>query len=252
MTASYPGAIKSFGTDFINGDTIPASCVNDLRAEVVAIETAVGINLANAQMSLVTNANDVFGLGPGPSSGWTGTIATLPGGAPTTLTYNLGSGADGSMVVSNTSQLGKQVLFNTTRGTYALIVQNVTGTKTITLTANVPAGWVVGDAITTLSPTIASAGFVEIAIISGELVGKTKAYLIGKITDTTTPGQELRLHPVEAFGASKRISIWCQVVNIYTADNNMPIKLVSNRFGLKWTSSGAATGSVYLSEVGCA
>lgn len=41
MTASFPTSVKDFGTDLINGDYIQASHVNDLRAEVVAIETSL-------------------------------------------------------------------------------------------------------------------------------------------------------------------------------------------------------------------
>ena len=39
--ASFPGSVKSFGADRVNGEYIPASDNNDLRAEVVAIETAL-------------------------------------------------------------------------------------------------------------------------------------------------------------------------------------------------------------------
>lgn len=41
MTASFPGSVKSFGADHVNGDLILPADVNDLRAEVVAIETAL-------------------------------------------------------------------------------------------------------------------------------------------------------------------------------------------------------------------
>ena len=40
MTASFPNSVKSFGSDRVNGDYIPASDMNDVRAEVVALETA--------------------------------------------------------------------------------------------------------------------------------------------------------------------------------------------------------------------
>ena len=65
MAAVYPGGIKSFGADFVNGDTIPASCVNDLRAEVVALETALGVALKSARktsyvMQVVDAATNVL------------------------------------------------------------------------------------------------------------------------------------------------------------------------------------------------
>lgn len=41
MTASYPTSVKSFGADVVNGDYVLAAHVNDLRAEIVAAETAL-------------------------------------------------------------------------------------------------------------------------------------------------------------------------------------------------------------------
>jgi hypothetical protein len=41
MPASFPASVKSFGADRVNGDYIPAADTNDLRAEVVAVETAL-------------------------------------------------------------------------------------------------------------------------------------------------------------------------------------------------------------------
>jgi hypothetical protein len=44
--ASYPGSVKNFGTDRVNfTDVIFAEHVNTLRAEVVAIESALGTNI---------------------------------------------------------------------------------------------------------------------------------------------------------------------------------------------------------------
>jgi hypothetical protein len=50
MTASYPSGVKSFGVDLVNGDYLLASHVNELRAEVVAVETDL---LANYKLSRV-------------------------------------------------------------------------------------------------------------------------------------------------------------------------------------------------------
>jgi len=41
VTASFPSSVKDFGTDLINGDYLQAAHVNDLRAEVVAVETSL-------------------------------------------------------------------------------------------------------------------------------------------------------------------------------------------------------------------
>jgi hypothetical protein len=47
--SSYPSSIKSFTTKVDNVDDVMAADVNDLQAEVVAIETALGVNMALAQ-----------------------------------------------------------------------------------------------------------------------------------------------------------------------------------------------------------
>lgn len=52
MSASYPGAIKSFTTKVNNVDTVDASHVNDLQLEVTAIETALGVSLANVMTKM--------------------------------------------------------------------------------------------------------------------------------------------------------------------------------------------------------
>jgi hypothetical protein len=47
MSASFPGAVKSFTTKADNVDDVSASHVNDLQLEVAAIETALGALLVN-------------------------------------------------------------------------------------------------------------------------------------------------------------------------------------------------------------
>jgi len=39
MAASFPASVKNFGADRVDGEYIPAADMNDVRAEVVAIET---------------------------------------------------------------------------------------------------------------------------------------------------------------------------------------------------------------------
>jgi len=40
MAASFPGSVKSFGVDRVDGDYIPADDMNSVRDEIVALETA--------------------------------------------------------------------------------------------------------------------------------------------------------------------------------------------------------------------
>jgi hypothetical protein len=46
-SATFPSSIKTFGSDAIDGEYILAGHINELRAEVTAIEQSLGANLAN-------------------------------------------------------------------------------------------------------------------------------------------------------------------------------------------------------------
>jgi len=61
LTASYPGTVVNFGPDKVNSvDLVVANDPNTLRAEVVAIETTLGItpSLSTAPSSSATWYND--------------------------------------------------------------------------------------------------------------------------------------------------------------------------------------------------
>ena len=195
----------------------------------------------------VTNVNDIFRCDNAGASAFAGTIATLPGGA--VLTYNVTSGQENAMVPTSTSQLGKMRLYNTTRGTSALISNCVIGTNTITLTANVPAGWIVGDVITIASQTVSGGGFnwVDIEITGGDYVGKSLVFLYLAFLDSGGAGQSLVPHPFETYGVSKlTASVITQSTQI--AINTHPYKLTSNIISLSWTASGAATALVIIRQ----
>lgn len=182
-----------------------------------------------------TNSTDVFQvLSPGGVSAFVGTIATLPGGA--TLTYNVTSGQEGAMNTSSTGQLAKIRLYNTTRGSYALISSCTTGTNTIVLTANVPGAWQVGDTITIASQTVSGGGFswIDLEIVSA-LTGKNALMLI-LIFNTATAGDRMTAHPFETFAASKLKNVFAAAANI-----NMEIprllKITGNVFSIAWQGS---------------
>jgi hypothetical protein len=182
-----------------------------------------------------TNANDIFRCNsPGGVSAFAGTIATLPGGA--VLTYNITSGQEGAMTPASTSQLAKMRLYNTTRGTSALISDCVVGTNTITLTANVPAGWQVGDVITIASQTVSGGGFswVDLEITSGP-TSKSNIFLFAA-TNPGAAGDTLRTHPFEAFGEGKVQTVTGQVAGAII-NGFMFVKIVSNVFSAAWTGT---------------
>lgn len=47
MQSEYPNGVIDFGTDLIDGDYLHAEHINELRAEVSAIENALGVELEN-------------------------------------------------------------------------------------------------------------------------------------------------------------------------------------------------------------
>lgn len=193
-----------------------------------------------------TNTNDVFALTSVGSSGWTGTINGTPSGV--TVTYTNVSGNKNTLVPASTSQLGKQRLYNTTRGTYALISTS-NGTSTITLTSSVPVGWANGDTITTISPTVASGqNHIDVEITSGELLNKSNVWLWAVIVDSGA-GVLMRFHPFETFSTSKQFNIFNPAANV-AFGGLQAYKLVSNVLTIAWTASGSATASPTVRQVG--
>jgi hypothetical protein len=205
------------------------------------------LNLSNLPAS-VSNTNDIYRCDGCAASGWTGTINGTPSGA--TVTYTHVSGSKNTLVPQSTTLLGKQRLYNTTRGTYALI-SNSNGSSTITLTANAPAGWVNGDTITTISPTTGTAGavkFIDIEITSGEFVGKTMVFVYMYFYDSGAAGTRSILHPFAAFSDPTG-----QVLDTQRAGGvfhlTTVLKITNNLFSLGWEASGATTDIIGLREI---
>lgn len=180
------------------------------------------------------------------TSGFTATIATLPGGA--VLTYTPVSGNEDTLVPSATTYAAKQRLYNTTRGTYGLISNSVVGTNTTTLTATVPAGWLVGDTITTLSPTVVGGGFnwVDFEIISGEYLNKTLVILGEAIVDTGGAGAVLRLHPFTTYSGAQ---VWPLRTDTTQRKDGLAVySIISNVITVSWVPTGAGTAQVQLKQ----
>ena len=185
------------------------------------------------------SSNDIFRCdSPGGDSSFVGTIATLPGGS--TLTYNVGSGNEGAMVPSSTSHLGKMRLYNTTRGTNALISNCVTGTSTLTLTATVPAGWQVGDTITIASQTVSGDfKWVDIELTDATLLNKSAiSVLFTHIASTA--GYKSLVHPTETMAEAKRVPNTTQASGIQHEVTIPILKINSNLFSLAWNGSPTA------------
>lgn len=90
MQAEYPQSIKDFGSDVIDGDYLLSDHINALRAEVKAIQTALGIGLGNTlSAGSLQAAGDLI-------------TATAPG-----VLARLAIGADGQVLgADNTAETG--------------------------------------------------------------------------------------------------------------------------------------------------
>jgi len=237
------------GTSYINepGYDLDLIIRDASSNDLVSVDASAGTVTINGALSVTgsltggvaaeTNGNVICSVSaPGGVSAFAGTIATLPGGAPTTLTYNITSGQEGAMKPTGTTQLAKMVLFNTTRGTNALISDCTTGTNTLTLTTNVPLGWTVGDTITIASQTVTGGGYswVDMKLTSGP-TGRHALFVNALITSGAA-GDETSLHPTATYGGSKRAQLIAQVAAVQANGFGL-IPLTNNTFSWAWTAN---------------
>lgn len=255
VTIAYTGTAPSAG-DYLTTSTTAGDAQGsaDMQPAVFAVATAAGsggtveaLLLTDTKPQRVTPSADIYGNTAGVNdSDFSGTIATLPGGA--VLTYTPTGGDEVNLVPSSTSLLAKMVLHNTTRGDSALISNTVVGTNTITLTDTVPAGWATTDVITirstTNTATVAGvAYFIDFEITSTDIPALTRAInATPSVIDSGAANQLIMFHPYEANVGSKRDQARTQVLGVTAfAWFNMPI--ISNRYCMAWlaSSSGSLT-----------
>jgi hypothetical protein len=197
-----------------------------------------------------TNANDIFQVSnPGAAS----VFAALLNGDPTNVANSVctfdtvTAGSVAVITPVSTSQLAKLRIYNTTRGTYALIL-SATG-ATFTTTTNVyAAGWRNNDVLTIASQTVTGSGLdvVDLELTSGP-TGKSAILITGQLTPGAASNR-IYTHPFVAYSAPKGRNIWGQVASVPTALSNVPIAMAGgNVFSIAW--SGVPT-SVILREDG--
>lgn len=233
------------------GAQITASAISIVDAGGYYSGTSVESALQTAgagRTTLETNANNILNLGAASSSLLQMTIATLPGGA--TLTYNVTSGNEDIINVISSSEIGKIVLHNTTRGTEALISSVDTATNTITLTANVPAGWATTDVITPESQTNTStiaggAGkFMDIELQSSGALNQPNIKMELYWIDSGAVGQQLSIHPYETNSNPKRKTKYTNSTTYFVG--NVEIPFISNRFCVAFKASGTGTAGLIV------
>lgn len=253
VIVNYTGAAPS-ANDFLITSTTPGSAKQQvaMRPEIFAVCATAGAGgtvevllLTNTIYQGITDVNTFSDLASVSDSTLVMTIATLPGGA--VLTYNISSGNENTIDVTSTSLLAKIRLFNSTRSTYALISDTVVATNTITLTANVPAGWLVGDTITPESQVnlgnVGGGKYYDLEIFDTTVIPELtrSVAILMAYADSGAAGQFMVCHPWETFANSKGASL-SAVVAGQTSIRWFEMDIIERRITVAWDASGAGTG----------
>jgi hypothetical protein len=264
FTLTYTGSAPAAGDPLTFSGTAGAVVIlSPMSPNIIAVAMAAGsggsvdaVLVGRREPLYITDTQFMYGVTGSGDSNFISTIATLPGGA--VLTYGaVSSGAANSIVPW--AALGTfnafQVLHNTTRGTSALISSVVTGTSTITLTANVPAGWQVGDTISARSQTNTQnwAGGSYYRDFDLSQMTNLPSLAVGivlqsSISDTSTAAAALSsFHPYEAFASSKNKQFWSQAGNAASTRelNEVVVDLIDKKFCLGWDATGSNTCTVF-------
>jgi hypothetical protein len=178
-----------------------------------------------------TLPDDIYRCAPaGNASLWTGTISSVSGAdvVVTTATGNIVV-----LTVNSTSQHAKMRLYNTTRSNHALISQTNTGTNTVTLTANAPAGWTAGDSLTIASQTLSSSrSWADLEIVSG--VTRSQIFLEITAVSNAATSSPVYVHPLETYSDSK-VSLVATPVASITGVATVPF-VANSVFAISWTN----------------
>lgn len=260
-TVEYTGSAPSAG-DYLVTSTVAGSAQRStvMDPAVFAVCLAAGsggtveaLLLCNTVRQIVTNANDAVRIDTLSSTDFVATINGAPSGS--TLVYNApSSGAEDTIEPTASSQVGKIVLHNTTRGDSALISSVDTGTNTITLTAAVPGAWASGDSITTRSQTATGAIDTGVRLYDLDLSGLSLNPLTRHIIlniyhrDTTASAAQYTIvHPFEAVTGAFAVGD-----NVLGNGNNIfnvklaEIALKQNKICFGLHASGSGTGSLII------
>lgn len=216
--------------------------------------TCSALLLCNRTLVPYFSANDIIRIAASAfiaagSAQWTGTINdATPTTNPVGVTTATGSLAN--ITPANiTSELGKIILYNTTRGNSALIA-SIAGAN-ITF-VSIPANWQNGDALTAQDTTIGS-GMRGIDMSGQTEVPTTAVALVINITASdslmTTTSVNVAVHPYETFANSKNVFARPEVATAFTSLITPDLPLIGMKFGLNNLTSGAAATEVIIVRV---
>ncbi len=200
----------------------------------------------------------IIGIDNASGSDWTSTLNGAPVGAVVTYNVPLTAGSEDTIVPVGATELGKLVLWNTSKAPdeYALIVSVNTGANTITVSnAADVAGWLNGEIIEVRSQTNTAAPsgvrFFDCQIETTDVIPAltTELGVHFNIKDTGGAGETCWVHPWETDSAAKRQPVGTQVANQWLQFAAMSIPLIQRRFCFARTASGAGTLSFRLKIV---
>lgn len=256
VSVNYTGSAPAAGDRLTTSTTAGSAQVGDGRPELFAIATAAGSGgvvqaLLHTQTRIenFTTTELVFRINGASDSDWRTTINGAPSGTSVVYTTPLTSGTEDAIDVLASNQLSKIRLYNETQADYALISSVNTGTNTITLTATVPGTWANTDVITARSQTntltIGSSYFYDMEFTSALIPDLTRFIQIAiSFDDSGGAGEQLNVHPWETGGLQKRDRVFTQSTQAISYATYMD--LISNRYTLSWSASGAATADPIL------
>jgi hypothetical protein len=256
-TSTDPSAGHFLATSTSAGDA-QRSTVMDPAVFAVCLAAGSGgtvdaLLLTNTAFQVLVNSNDLVRVDFMSSSDFVATINGTPSG--TSVVYNApSSGNEDTINVISSSQAGKIILYNTTRGDSALISSVNTGTNTITLTATVPGTWASGDSITARSQTATGAIDTGVRLYDLDLSGLSLNPLTRYIwlniyhRDTAVSAQQYSIvHPFEAVTGA--FAVGDNVLGNGNSIFNSKLAVIALKqskicFGLH--ASGTSTGSLIV------
>lgn len=188
----------------------------------------------------------------------TSRFEALINGAPTAtvVVYDtISAGAENLLTTSfGASELGRLLLWNSTRSTGRLVVDVVLGTNTITTVSSSDA-WADNDAITLESVNVVSGTtqkVIEVDLSQQSIIPTTARILhVSIIIVDTAASMNEYLHPIETYANSKAQPVFrTQVANVALDMAYGEVQLIGRRFGWASTANGAGTKQTYMNLTG--
>lgn len=180
----------------------------------------------------------------GSGVGWTGIIND---GTPTTspITVSTATGTITNIAPASSSELGKIILRNTTRGDETYI----TGISGNNITVNPANGsWVNGDSLTTNASPTAGINELRGVRVTGLPLYTVSLGLSLLYNDSSISNSTLLIHPYDSYADSKAVYTEAQVAGVWMrAYPNVP--LIHNRILVGNSAAGTATLIVRVQSV---